>query len=142
MLVVYKLKHPFFEQYRSEPEQPFPWEEKEPARWRSLIRRNIFLLFINIFILAPSIAFLLEPERRVKIRVDLASWPSLWEMAWQVVFCSFCEDFAFYCSHRLLHTRLLYKYIHKRHHEYTQPVSVGGEFAHPLEFLFGNVIPY
>lgn len=27
------------------------------------------------------------------------------------------EDFIFYWGHRLLHTKLLYKYIHSVHHE-------------------------
>lgn len=66
------------------------------------------LLFFNIFILAPSLAYMLTPGLEVRARMDSASWPSPLETAWQVVFCSFIEDFTFYCSHRLLHTRWLY----------------------------------
>lgn len=48
----------------------------------------------------------------------------------------------FYCTHRVLHTRWCYKYVHKQHHEYTEAVSIGSELAHPIEFVFGNAIPF
>ena len=48
----------------------------------------------------------------------------------------------FYCTHRTLHTRWCYKHIHKRHHEYAQAVSIGSEFSHPVEFLFGIILPF
>jgi len=51
------------------------------------------------------------------------------------------EDFFFYFGHRLLHTPFLYKHIHKIHHEYYNAISLCAEYAHPLEFAFGNVLP-
>lgn len=32
MFCIYRAKHPFFEQYRSEPERQFPWEE-DSQKW-------------------------------------------------------------------------------------------------------------
>ena len=142
MFCIYKAKHPFFEQYRSEPDRKFPWEE-DSSKWNSLLRKNVLLLILNILFFAPLVGVLITPDiDNVPTRHDLDSWPSLWEIVWQVAFCSFCEDFMFYCTHRTLHTRWCYKHIHKRHHEYAQPVSIGSEFSHPLEFLFGNVLPF
>jgi len=51
------------------------------------------------------------------------------------------EDFTFYWSHRTLHTPRLYQLIHKKHHEYNITVSLASEYAHPLEYLLGNLLP-
>ena len=142
MYFIYKAKHPFFEQYRSEPDRLFPWEE-DSKKWNSLVRRNILVLMFNVVFFLPFVAALITPDKEhLMFRHDVESWPTLWEMIWQVVFCSFCEDFMFYCTHRTLHTRWCYKHVHKRHHEYAQPVSIGGEFAHPFESFFGNMLPF
>ncbi len=142
MMLIYRAKHPFFEQFRSEPNQPFPWEE-DSQRWVSLRRRNLVLLFVNILLLAPFMAVLTVPDiKHPPYRYDLESWPSLWEMAGQIILFSFIEDFCFYWSHRTLHTSWCYRHVHKRHHEYRQPVMLGSEFAHPLEYLFGNLLPF
>jgi sterol desaturase/sphingolipid hydroxylase (fatty acid hydroxylase superfamily) len=60
-------------------------------------------------------------------------------MALNAVLCMIVEDFYFYFVHRLLHHRLLYKYIHKRHHDHTAPFGMAGEYAHPLETILLGV---
>lgn len=45
----------------------------------------------------------------------------------------------FYSVHRLLHLPTPYKYIHYVHHSWTSPVSATAAYAHPIEFIFGNV---
>lgn len=51
------------------------------------------------------------------------------------------EDFAFYWGHRTLHTPFFYKRIHKIHHEFMDSISICSEYAHPIEFLMGNIFP-
>lgn len=51
------------------------------------------------------------------------------------------EDTIFYWIHRTLHHPKLYPLIHKKHHEFYTTVSISAEYAHPLEFAFGNTFP-
>jgi sterol desaturase/sphingolipid hydroxylase (fatty acid hydroxylase superfamily) len=46
------------------------------------------------------------------------------------------EDFYQYFVHRLLHYGILYKKIHKIHHEFSAPFGIAAQYAHPLETLF------
>ena len=51
------------------------------------------------------------------------------------------EEFGFYYSHILLHSKLLYKSLHKIHHEWTAPVGLAALYAHPLEHILSNLLP-
>ena len=51
-------------------------------------------------------------------------------------------DCTFYAFHCFLHwSPLLYKHIHKTHHRFTAPTAMACVYAHPFEFVFGNVLP-
>jgi sterol desaturase/sphingolipid hydroxylase (fatty acid hydroxylase superfamily) len=58
-----------------------------------------------------------------------------------VIFCLICEDTTFHFTHRLLHWRKIYPYIHKIHHKHITTVSIASENAHPIEYLLGNGAP-
>lgn len=34
-----------------------------------------------------------------------------------------------------------YKSVHKIHHKWTAPIGIAAEYAHPFEFLIGNIVP-
>jgi len=50
----------------------------------------------------------------------------------------FWADFWIYISHRLFHSRLLYKYIHSIHHQRTYPQPYDSFYCHPVENFFQN----
>lgn len=43
-----------------------------------------------------------------------------------------------YYSHRVMHHKLIYKYVHKMHHEFNAPVSVTAMYTHPIENFFSS----
>jgi sterol desaturase/sphingolipid hydroxylase (fatty acid hydroxylase superfamily) len=38
------------------------------------------------------------------------------------------EELGFYYGHRMLHTKMFYRRIHKKHHEFTAPIGLAGSF--------------
>ena len=46
----------------------------------------------------------------------------------------------FYFFHYLFHNKYLYKF-HKIHHQITTPVSITSIYLHPIDLIFGNILP-
>lgn len=45
-------------------------------------------------------------------------------------------------AHRTLHHPLLYGRIHKVHHAYRRSIGLASEYAHPVEFVCANMVPF
>jgi sterol desaturase/sphingolipid hydroxylase (fatty acid hydroxylase superfamily) len=62
-----------------------------------------------------------------------------WSLALaKLVGCRIMADVWFYTTHRLFHSRWLYKF-HKVHHEWKYPLSYATFYAHPLENIVANL---
>lgn len=62
-------------------------------------------------------------------------------LPFQILGIIITEDILFYAVHRALHIKILYKYIHSIHHEWTAPVAVRALYSHPIEHFLGNILP-
>ena len=134
--ICYRLNNKSIEKYKIS-NISWPWENSE--KWKKdlpeLIKTYLtnYLIFGSVSI-SICIAF-------AKPRYDLESLPSILEFLFQILFSIFCEDFFFYWSHRILHTPILYKTIHKKHHEYYNTIAQACIYTHPIEFILGNIFP-
>jgi len=54
--------------------------------------------------------------------------------------CMFCHDFIFYHGHKMLHHKSIYKYIHKKHHEWQAPIAAAAVYAHPVEHFLTGIL--
>lgn len=88
---------------------------------------------INIFIFTPLILGFYQ------YFIDIKNSYSIYDFC-MLPFIYLLSDVFFYTGHRLFHTKLLYKY-HKKHHEITKPVSISALYLHPIDFIFGNIVP-
>ena len=114
--------------YRIQPKEYFAkrFYERFP-----LILFNISILLgvgiVGVFLLQGFIAFEL---------------PTVWVFVWQLVLIFLIDDLYFYFYHSALHTKFLYKHIHKTHHRSTMPIPMEYIFTHPLEWFFGAIGPF
>jgi len=67
--------------------------------------------------------------------------PSLFVGIIHFLFCMLLREVTFYYSHRLLHHPILYKWIHKKHHNWISPVAISAAYCHPIEHVVSNVLP-
>ena len=72
---------------------------------------------------------------------DIHTLPNIQTVLISCFLCDHIFDIVNYIVHRTLHHRFLYKYIHKRHHEYKSTIAVAGLHTHPLEMFILSVIP-
>ena len=104
--------------------------------YKSLLEACGVQLFIN-----PLIAYLvypLFPYFGMKNFED--QLPDTLELIKCFVLAKTTNDFAFYWTHRSLHSSLLYPF-HKQHHEYNHTISISSEYSSLFENIYSNVTP-
>ena len=78
----------------------------------------------------------------VAFEMKTESLSDSWTMFKQIAFCYLIEDVSFYFLHRMLHMRFFMRHIHYIHHQYFVTIGIASEYAHPVEMVLGNNLPF
>ena len=130
----------FFERYKVL-EGGWPWEE-DPDYWYLYLKpKSIAVYIINMLLITPFF-FSLHEILGIPLdcNVSKEGIPTRTVFVCQIIFCMLSEDFFFHMSHRALHWKAIYPYIHKQHHEHKTTICITTNYAHPIEFIFGNAL--
>merc|ERR1712207_41429 len=96
---------------------------------------NLGIMSTSLIVLSVYVSGMGTP-----FRYEDDTLPSGNEIMYQLFVCIIVEDFLFHHSHQLLHTQRFY-WIHAVHHKYHIPIGISATYSHPIEYIFGNIIP-
>jgi len=150
MLPIYYIQHPFFEQHKINPSQPWPWLDKDEtvrSNFWILTRKSIVLSLFNVFVLLPFFSFLKlhlvnEFIYGSPSSFSTETWPTPYENTRDILLMCIFHELGFYVTHRMMHIfPFLYKY-HKVHHEYKFNTTLAAQYNHPVDYMFTIAFPF
>ena len=130
LIDIYKV--PLFMQYRIQPNKPPPNLQEYKRILPAILLNNVtaILTFITLYPLFKL--------RGMDTGLEL---PSLFRVVAESCGFMLIHELTFYYIHRLMHTPILYKLIHKTHHESTSPLAFTSIYCSPVEQVFVNILP-
>jgi sterol desaturase/sphingolipid hydroxylase (fatty acid hydroxylase superfamily) len=110
---------------------------ERPLWIRSIVEQSIKFLFVQ-----PVIGYyILYPLLSSRGMTFEAPYPSIIVVIRDIFVSVLCLDTLFYWAHRTLHSKYLYKYVHKQHHEFKVNTPLSAEYANPIDDVFSALIP-
>ncbi|XP_063302286.1 fatty acid hydroxylase domain-containing protein 2-like [Pelobates fuscus] len=115
-------------------------QKNHPADLAKLGRALITVVCNQIFISIPMI-MLMYPIMKYFGNPCSIKLHTYYLVLLDLIICVLIEETFFYYSHWLLHHHKIYKYIHKKHHDWTAPIGIVGFYSHPLDHILSNMLP-
>ena len=106
---------------------------RNPARSRVALN-----LALNRLVVTPLMLLALWGALALRGWTLETTFPSVFEVFWQMAVLAVVSEVYFYASHRFLHRPWWMKRVHRIHHEFRTTKAWAGEYAHPVEMVFGN----
>jgi sterol desaturase/sphingolipid hydroxylase (fatty acid hydroxylase superfamily) len=112
----------------------FKIQQKFPENKHIIREIGYSFLSIAIFSIVATIVFLLRKQGHAKIYSHFSDH-SVAYFIFSVVAFILIHDAYFYWTHRLMHWKKIYRYVHRVHHQSTDPTPWAAFAFHPLEAL-------
>nr|XP_002129861.1 fatty acid hydroxylase domain-containing protein 2-like [Ciona intestinalis] len=127
-------KPSFVKKFKIQPDKNFPVEWKMVKKCISVVNKNQLISTVMILLLYPA-------TKRFGMTYLVEDLPTFSKLLQQLILFVVLQEIGFYYLHRMMHYPLLYKRIHKVHHEWTAPISLAVVYVHPIEHVIVNMIP-
>lgn len=119
------------EKYRTQPESN---ERVDTAKLIKVAKTCLF----NEFVVGIPVTVCFHTLAKAFGIPTLMTVHPFYRVILDLIVMNFTYEIYFYYSHRLLHHRAIYKYVHKVHHEWTAPISIAAIYCHWI----GNLCYY
>ncbi|MPR32362.1 sterol desaturase family protein [Salmonirosea aquatica] len=104
-----------------------------------IYKKDIILLVVVL--LCNAIIFIIGVILWKNEYIILHENATFLDIALKTILLIFCMDFLMYFFHRLMHSKILFPLVHKRHHEHDSTNSISLFVLHPIEAIgFGMLI--
>lgn len=118
---------PFMKKFKIQKDKP----ETFNGQWKCLK----LIVFSHYCIQLPLICGAYYYTILFNIPYEYHLMPRWYILLAQLFGCLVLEDTWHYFLHRLLHHKILYKHVHKIHHNFQSPFGMVAEYAHPIETM-------
>lgn len=108
---------------------------------RNKLKPVLLVVLFNQFVVGAMMALIFLKILKWRGHQDTNVLPPLYRIVLEFLFCMLTYETLFYYSHRMLHRGKLYRWIHKKHHEWTAPLAITAIYCHPIEHALGNLVP-
>ncbi|KAJ8608563.1 hypothetical protein CTAYLR_005963 [Chrysophaeum taylorii] len=105
----------------------------------SLLAALVGEVALSHFVMVPLSSYLMYPMVKAFGMPAFTDAPV--NIVRDVAIAHLCNDLGFYWAHRCLHSQLLYKHFHKKHHVFTGTIGPSAEFATVIEVIFSHMLP-
>ena len=102
--------------------------------------KAIKVSLVNQFLISLPVLYLFQDL--IKSTILQSESYSCIKNLYHVFLIANISNLIFYTIHRLFHVSYFYKKIHNVHHEFIEPISPSALYAHPIEHIFANTLPF